>query len=133
MRIWHITAAALVTFGLGCNKSPEGGTPGTDASFKLSLPTSKDVKQGDTESFDASITRGSAFKKDVTLKAEAPDKLGVKLSKGEIKSSEADLKFTITVTPAVDAPIGEHKVTITGTPADGKPTSEFFTVKVTAK
>ncbi len=137
MRVWYTAAAALVAFGLGCNKSPEGGTPGTNASFKLSLPggtsstLAKDVKQGNSESYDASIDRGSDFKKDVKLTvASKPEKIDVKLNKDSIKAGEGDTKFTITVTPAKDAAIGEHEIKITGTPADGQPTSGTFKVKV---
>ncbi len=132
MRVWYITATALLAFGVGCNKSPEGGTPGTNASFKLSLPTSKDIKQGDTESFDASIDRGSELKKDVDLKAEAPAKLDVKLNKSSIKAGDGDTKFSITVTPAKDAPLGDHEIKVTGTPAGGgAATTGSFKVKVT--
>lgn len=133
MRVWHIAAVAVVAFGLGCNKSPEGGTPGTNATFKLSLPTSKDVKQGATEIFDASVERGSDFKKDVKLSvAGKPDKVTVKLSKDAIKAGDGDTKFTITVSPDKDAPIGDHEITISGAPdGGGTPTSQKFTVKVT--
>ena len=132
MRAWLLSAAALVAF-VGCNKSPEGGTPNTKSSFKLSLPTStpmKDIKQGDTATLDASIDRGSEFKKDVKLSVAKPDKIEVKLNKDMVKASE-DTKFTITVAPAKDAALGEHTIKITGTPdGGGEPTSGEFKVKV---
>ncbi|VTR95985.1 Uncharacterized protein OS=Singulisphaera acidiphila (strain ATCC BAA-1392 / DSM 18658 / VKM B-2454 / MOB10) GN=Sinac_1997 PE=4 SV=1 [Gemmata massiliana] len=138
MRVWYIAAAALVAFGFGCNKSPEGGTPGTNASFKIALPglsgspLAKDVKQGDRESYDASIDRGSDFKKDVKLTvASKPEKIDVKLNKESIKAGEGDTKFTITVAPAKDAAIGEHEIKISAAPADGgKATEGTFKVKV---
>ena len=131
MRFWILPVAALVAFMVGCNKSPEGGTPQTDASFKLSLPAgTKDIKQGTAETYDASISRGSAFKKDVKLTVEAPKQLDIKLTKQEIKASDPDTKFAITVTAAKDAPIGEHTIKIVGTPADGSPTAGEFKVKV---
>jgi len=132
MRVWHIAAVAVVAFGMGCNKSPEGGTPGTSATFKLSLPTAKDVRQGATEIYDASVERSSDFKKDVKLSVEGkPDKVTVKLSKDAIKAGDGDTKFTITVSPDKDAPIGNHDIKIVGTPDSGTPTSQTFTVKVT--
>ncbi|AWM38745.1 hypothetical protein GobsT_30590 [Gemmata obscuriglobus] len=133
MRLTYLATAALVAFAFGCNKSPEGGTPNTNASFKLSLPTAKDVKQGNTESYDASVERGSDFKKDVKLSVEGkPEKLTVKLSKDAIKAGDGDTKFTITVTPDKDAPIGKHDVKIVGTPdGGGTPTSQTFSVTVT--
>jgi uncharacterized membrane protein len=132
MRLLTLSLAALVGFVMGCNKSPEGGTPNTKSSFKLSLPPapSKDIKQGDTATLDASIDRGSDFKKDVKLTATAPDKIAVKLSKDTVKASE-DTKFTISVTPAKDAPLGEHVIKVTGTPdGGGDATTGEFKVKV---
>jgi uncharacterized membrane protein len=131
MRHWILPIAAFVGFAVGCNKSPEGGTPQTDANFKLSLPAgTKDIKQGTAETYDASIDRGSAFKKDVKLTVEAPKQLDIKLTKQEIKASDPDTKFSITVTAAKDAPIGEHTIKIVGTPAEGSPTAGEFKVKV---
>jgi hypothetical protein len=133
MRLWILPFAALIGFTVGCNKSPEGGTAGTAASFKLSLPaTTKDVKQGTSETYEGSIDRGSEFKKDVKLKVDAPDKVEVKLTKDTIKASETDTKFSITVTPAKDAPAAEHTIKITGTPdGGGSATVGEFKIKVT--
>jgi uncharacterized membrane protein len=133
MRLWSITIAALVGFAAGCNKSPEGGTPNTSSSFKIALPPmEKDIKQGDRATLDGSIDRGSEFKKDVKLKVEAPPKVDVTLSKDTIKASEGDTKFTLTVAPAKDAPVGEHIVKVTGTPSEGAATVGEFKVKVVA-
>lgn len=135
MRLW-ILPAALVGFLVGCNKSPEGGTPGTNASFKLSLPTDLAklavIKQGTNEIYDGSVDRGSDFKKDVKLKVEGPDKLKVKVEPSEIKASSGDTKFKITVEADKDTPVGEHTIKVTGTPADGSPTTGEFKVKVSA-
>jgi hypothetical protein len=133
MRTWYITSAALLAFVVGCNMSSEGGAPGTHATFKLSLPVSimKDVKQGNTQSFDATMERGSEFKHDVKLSvANNPEKIDVKLSKEMIKATDGDTKFTITVSPAKDASVGEHEIKITGTPDSGQPTTGSFKIKV---
>ena len=134
MRLWILPIAALIGFTVGCNKSPEGGTPGTASNFKISLPaaTVKDIRQGTSESYDGSIDRGSDFKKDVKLKVDAPDKIEVKLNKDTIKASDGDTKFTLTVTPAKDAPVGEHAIKVTGTPDGGAATIGEFKVKVAA-
>ena len=133
MRIWNIIAIALLGCALGCNKSPEGGTPGTNATFTITLPNAKDVKQDNKESFDASITRGSDFKKDVNLSVEAPKNVEVTLNKKKIAAGE-DTKFSITVAPAKDAPLGDATVKVIGTPeGGGTATSQTFTVKVVAK
>jgi uncharacterized membrane protein len=131
MRLWLLPVALVAGLTLGCNKSPEGGTPGTKSSFKLSLPTTtSDIKQDNTRTLDASIDRGSDFKKDVKLTVTKPDKVEVKLSKDTIKASE-DTKFNITVTPAKDAPLGEHSIKVTGTPdGGGEATSQEFKIKV---
>ncbi len=141
MRPWILPIAAVVGFAVGCNKSPEGGTSpnapaGSNATFKVSLPTDvaaiHTIKQGTSESYDGSIDRGSDFKKDVKLKVDAPAKVDVKLSKDTIKASDGDTKFTLIVTPAKDAPIGDHVVKVTGTPESGSATTGEFKIKVTA-
>jgi uncharacterized membrane protein len=130
MRLQTLSVVALALV-VGCNKSPEGGTPNTKSSFKISLPVmTKDIKQGDTLTQEGSLDRGSDFKKDVKLTVTKPDKIEVKLSKDVVKASE-DAKFTITVTPAKDAPLGEHSIKVTGTPeGGGDATSGEFKVKV---
>ena len=136
MRSCYLTAAAVVAFCIGCNKSPEGGTPNTDASFKISLPAvSQDVKKGDTRTVDGTVERGSAFKKDVKLKVESMEKkLDVSLSKETVKAEEKDGKFGIVLKPADDAPLGEYEVKVTATPdGGGTATSQTFKVKVTDK
>lgn len=136
MRLLTLPVVALVGLVVGCNKSPEGGTPGTNASFKLSLPTdlamAKPIKQDTSESFDCSVDRGSDFKKDVKLKVEGPAKLDVKLSKDTVKASDGDTKFNIIVKADKDAPVGDHVIKVTGTPDGGSPTTGEFKVKVTA-
>lgn len=122
----------LLGLVVGCgSKSTEGGTPNSKASVKLSLPQIvKDIKQGDTLTQDASLDRGSEFKKDVKLTVTKPDKIDVKLSKDTVKGSE-DTKFTISVTPAKDAALGEHVIKITGTPeGGGEATVGEYKVKV---
>jgi uncharacterized membrane protein len=134
MRLSLLCAMLLVAGLVGCNHSPEGGTPGTHSNFTLSLPTStpvpKDIKQGDSHTFDAHVNRGSEFKKDIKLTVTKPEKIDVKLTKDVIKASE-DTKFTITVSPAKDAALGEHSINVTGTPEGGGETSTGeFKVKV---
>jgi len=123
--------AAMIGFLTGCNQSPEGGTPNTSSTFKLDLPaTTKDIKQGNSESYDGSLSRGSDFKKDVKLTVTKPEKVDVKLNKDTLKASE-DGKFNITITPAKDAPLGEHTIKVTGTPeGGGTATTGEFKVKV---
>ena len=139
MRLWILPVAALVGFAVGCGKtSQEGGTPNTKDSFTLTVPssavtTAKPIKQDTSETYEGSINRGSDFKKDVKLQVEAPKELDVKLTKQEIKASDGDTRFNITVKAAKDAPVADHTIKITATPADGgKATAEQFKVTVKA-
>jgi len=87
------------------------------------------IKQDNKETVKLSIDRGSDFKKDVKLSVDAPDKIKTELSKSTVKAGD-DANFTITVSPAKDAPLGDHKIKVTGTPDGGSATSVEFTVKV---
>lgn len=124
MRIWYTAAAALIVFGLGCNKSTTGGTTGpggTKETFTFTLPpASQDVKQGETRIVDGTISRGADFKKDIKLKVESPDKkVDVKLKDATVKASDAEGKFSIEVKAEKDAPIAVIEVKVTGTPDGG--------------
>ena len=119
MRIFLSLAALTAVLFTGCQQSSEGGTPGTKANFKIEGPvTGETIKQGEQDTINLSINRGSDFKKDVRLKAEAPDKIKAELSKPMVKASE-DEKFTMNVIVDKDAPIGDHVIKVTGTPEGG--------------
>jgi uncharacterized membrane protein len=126
--------ALMATFTLliaGCNISPEGGSPGTSSSFKISAPSlTTTIKQDNKETVKLSLDRKSDFKKDVKLSVSAPDKVKAELNKDEIKSSEPT-EFTLTISIAKDAALGDHVVKVTGTPeGGGTPTSVDVKVKV---
>lgn len=134
MRLLILPLAVLAFSTIGCNKSPEGGTAGTNSSFTLAAPTVPTVvKQDNKESVKLSLNRGSEFKKDVKLSVAPVDKLKLELNKDVIKASDASpADFTVTVTPAKDAPVSDYKVKVTGTPeGGGTPTAVEFTLKVT--
>ena len=129
-------AAFCATFALApiaCNKSPEGGSPGTDDSFKLAggtIPSA--IKQGDTESVKVSVERGKNFHKSVRLEAKAPDKIHVSLDRNLVKDGESP-DVNLKVHPADEAAAGDYKVTVTGTTDNGSPTNLELTVKVIKK
>jgi hypothetical protein len=134
-RPWLLTGAIVAGFAVGCNKSPEGGTPQSSSSFTIKAPpTATTIKQDNRESVKLTLDRGKEFHKDVKLKVEPADpKIKTELDKDTIKASDASTDFNVNVTPAKDAPVGEHKVKVTGTPeGGGAPTSVEFTVKVAA-
>ena len=142
--------ASLLVIGLatavGCNKTDVGGRDtaktgrgsaiglgGGSDNFKLSLPTgTTTIKQGEKKEVTISIDRGKEFKEDVKVKLTSPSpKLKVSSPEGTIKASEKEMK--VLVEAADDAPLGEHKITVTGTPEHGAEVHGDFTVKVTEK
>lgn len=129
------TVVVLALAPIACNnKSPEGGTPGTSASFKLAGPTiPPTIKQGDKETVKITLDRGRDFKKTVKLEAKGTDKIKVELGKTSVKHDEP-AEVNLTISPSADAPEGDHKVTVTGTPEDGgTATTLDVTVKVDKK
>jgi len=123
-------AAALFALApVACNKSQEGGSPGTKDSFTVSGPTtSTTIKQGNKETVTLTLNRGSDFKKKVSLDVKAPDKVKVTLDKNSVAASEdKDVKMTIDVDK--DAPVGDHMIHVTATPEAG--TATKLDVKLT--
>ncbi len=129
-------AAALAVFALGpvaCNKSPEGGTPGTDDSFKLvggTIPNA--IKTGDSESIKVSVERGKNFHKSVRLEVKSPDKIHASLDRNLVKDGESP-DVNVKVHPTEEAVAGDYKVIVTGTTDNGSPTNLELTVKVIKK
>jgi uncharacterized membrane protein len=114
--------------------SPKGGSVAKDKGFKIDVPTfDTKIKQGETQNVTLSLQRDESFKQDV--------KLEIKLSKGEgitfdpakvtVKASDKP-DVQIKITAPKDAALGEYKVSVTGTPTTGEPTSVEFNVKVIA-
>jgi uncharacterized membrane protein len=123
--------ACVLIVGSGCNTSSSGGSPGTADSFKINAPTiATNIKQGEKEHVKLSLTRGSDFKKTVDLKADAPTGIKVTMVNTRVASGEP-AEFTITVDVDKSAPLGDHKIKITGTPESGNATSVDVPVKVT--
>jgi uncharacterized membrane protein len=126
------TAAALFALtSVACNKSPEGGSPGTKDSFTVSGPTtSTSIKQGNKETVTITLNRGSDFKKKVSLDVKAPDKVKATLDKTSVASGDdKDVKLTIDVDK--DAAVGDHIVTVTATPEAGTATKLDVKLSVT--
>jgi uncharacterized membrane protein len=120
MRITLSLAALAVALVTGCNKSPEGGSPGTRDSFTITGPTlTTNIKQGNKETVKLSLNRGSDFKKDVKLSVtNVPDKVTAKLNKDTIKASEGT-DFALDIEVGKDAALGEHTIKVTGTSEGG--------------
>jgi uncharacterized membrane protein len=123
-----IATAALV----GCKKSEEGGRAGNDT-FKVVVPVMNvDVKQGEVQTARVSVERGAGFKQGVKLEVKAPTGLQVDPDSTMVKPGDkADVQLKITA--AKDAPLGESKIRVKGTPDKGEPAETDFTVTVSAK
>jgi len=123
-------AALFAVSTMGCNKSPEGGSPGTKDSFKVAGPTtSTTIKQGNKETVTLTLDRGSDFKKKVTLDAKAPDKVKVTFDKSSVAPSD-DKTVKMTIDVDKDAPVGDHVIHVSATPESGNATSLDVKVKV---
>jgi uncharacterized membrane protein len=142
---------ALFTMGLlvlvGCNdtKSPPGGPGATGSNqrstalrvgapentFQLDLPNLETtLKQGETKTITIGIMRGKNFDQDVKVEFSEPPK-GVKVTAAHstVKASDKDVQVTIEAAP--DAALGEHAITVSGTPArEGAKTSAQFKIDV---
>jgi uncharacterized membrane protein len=124
-----IAAAAL----MGCTKSSEqGGRAGNDT-FRIGVPAlATDIKQGELQTVRLTLERGAGFKQRVKLEVKAPAGIQVEPSGPTVEPGDkADVQLKITV--AKDAPIGEHKILVKGTPDKGEPTETEFKITVSAK
>ena len=112
--------------------SPKGGSVAKGEGFKIAVPTfDTKVKQGETQTVTIKLQRGESFKQDVKLQIEAAKGISVDPAKVTVKASDKpDVQLMITVPK--DTALGEYKVSVTGTPTTGEPTSVEFNVKVVA-
>jgi len=97
--------------------------------FKLGTPLlSTHIKQGEKKEVTITIDRGDAFKENVQLKLEAPK--GLKVSADNLTIKPGDKESKVFVEADKDAPLGDHAITVTGTPEKGEPTSVPLKVTV---
>ncbi len=110
-----LTAAVAL---VGCKKSPEGGRSGSDT-FKVSVPAmSTTIKQGETQIVRISVDRGAEFKQSVKLVVTAPKGLDVDPSSTTVNlGDKGDVQLTLKADK--DAPLGDQKVAVKGTPGTG--------------
>ena len=136
MKLSYFTHYALIAVFIvsltGCNKSETGGGAG-DETFKLVAPaTSTGVKQGEMQIAKVTVDRGSGFKQGVKLDVKAPAGLQVDPESTTVKAGDsADVQLKITA--AKDAPLGDQKIMVKGTPDQGEAVNVEFNVTVSAK
>jgi uncharacterized membrane protein len=122
---------AMVAFA-GCKKSEEGGMAGNEV-FKVVVPAmGTSVKQGEFQSIKVSIERGAGFKQAVKLEFKAT--AGITVDPGSITVQPGDKgEVQLKITAAKDAPLGDSKIQVKGTPDKGEPATMEITVTVSAK
>jgi uncharacterized membrane protein len=121
----------MVTFGCKSTSERGGGAP-TDQGFKIVVPTSVDIKQGETKTTTVRLNRGDYFKRDVRLTMQVSGQ-GVTVEPAEAvveASQPAEVQVRVSALP--NAALGEYRVNVTGTPEAGVPTSVQFPVQVKA-
>src|ERR1035437_6667906 len=112
-----LIAAAVIGMAalVGCKKSEEGGRAGADT-FRLSVPAlSTAVKQGETQVAQVTVKRSEGFNQAIKLEVKAPTGLQVDLEIATVKPGDKG-DVQVKIMAAKDAPLGEQKVMIKGTP-----------------
>ncbi len=127
-------AALTLLSSTGCrttNVSDKGGVVTLNEQFSITVPAEISLKQGSEVPLNIVLNRGAYFKRDVQLEVKAngvmvtPSSLLVKAS----DKPEIQLKLAATR----EAALGDYRVSVTGTPATGKPAAALVIVKVLAQ
>ena len=123
-----IAASALA----GCTKSSEEGGRAGDDTFRIVVPAmAAGVKQGEKQTVRVVLERGKGFTQTVKLELKAPAGLVVEPKELTVlPGDKGDIQLTTTI--AKDAPIGEHKILVKGTPDKGEATETEFKISVVA-
>ncbi len=129
------TFAMVVTMalaaGAGCQTSGQrGGGAANDEGFKITTPRlDTQLKQGDTQTVTVSVSRDELFKQDVQLAIKSTPGITVTPSTQLVKASDSP-DVQVQLAAAKDAPLGECRVTVSGTPKTGDAASQDFNVDV---
>ena len=133
MKIAIIMMLTLITAS-GCkstNVSSEGGVVPINEQFSITVPTPNTIKQGGNASVIVVLNRGAYFKRDVQLELKTE---GITVTPSSILVKASDMpNVPIQVNVSRDAAIGDYRVSVTGTPDSGAPTSTDFIVQVVAQ
>ena len=128
-----LTVTALAVFALApaaCDRSPEGGTPGTEQTFRLTAaPGATHLKPGEEKLVTVTVRRDDKFTEPVSLKVDSPNK-GLTASTEKGTAEAGDKEVLVRVKADKDATPGDYPVKVTGTPKTGKPTDLNLTVTV---
>lgn len=128
--LFAAAAAAIALSATACNKSPEGGTPGTNQTFSLTTaPGATHLKPGEEKMVTVTVRRDDKFTEPVSLKADSQNK-GVSVDLAKSTAEAGDKEITLKVKADKEATAGDYPVKVTGTPKTGKPTDLNLTVTV---
>lgn len=131
-------AAILVSLTLmtatGCrttNVSGKGGVVTLNEEFSVTVPAESVLKQGADKSIQVVLNRGAYFKQDVELDIKAK---GISVTPSSILVKASDRpEVSLLISASRETALGDYRVTVTGTPATGKPAVALFIVKVLAQ
>ena len=128
--IFSLAIVGLIGCGDTGGKKDDNTKRSETFTFKGPM-TGSTIKQGDKKTVDLTVDRGKEFKQDVALSVDSPPKgISVDLDPKEVKAGDPE-KVTATVSVDKDAPVGDHEVTITAKPKEGK--SATYKLKVTVE
>jgi hypothetical protein len=141
-------AAGLALVPVGCNKSPEGGHPGSGpksngtsdsqsrGTFTISQnalsggPAMTALKKGETKEIELTVKADKEFKGKVSLKADHPDKIKAEVKPSSVELNPgSDVKVHLMVTNDGAAADSNNIIKVTGTPDHGSPTTLDVKVK----
>ncbi|HEX4611885.1 MAG TPA: hypothetical protein VH092_27060, partial [Urbifossiella sp.] len=94
-------------------------------------PGDTHLKLGEEKTVVLTVRRDKNFTQPITLKADSQNaKVSAHMDKTKVDGSDSSV--TLTVKADKDAPSGTHIIKVTGTPAQGQPTSLDVKVDVSA-
>jgi hypothetical protein len=126
-----MSLALAAVAGCSSSSSSRGGVPNQEG-FRISVPNSTtDVKQGEMQTIPVSLHRDDYFKQDVRLEITTTPGISIDPTSVQINASEKP-DTQLRIGASKDAPLGEYRVHVKGTPRTGQPSTAEFNVKVVA-
>jgi len=142
-----VVAAGLALVPAACNKSPEGGHPGSGSrgngaddtnkgTFTISQnaisggPAMTTLKKGETKNIELTVKADKNFKGKVHLTADHPANMKTKLEPATVDlTPNSDVKVQLAVTNDGAAAADSNVIKVTGTPDHGTATTLDVKVK----
>ena len=128
-----IVAVLTLLVATGChttNESSKGGYISVNEEFSLTVPADIALKQGSEVLLNVMVKRGAYFKRDVQLEVKAAG-ITVTPSSVLVKASDKP-EVQLRLAATREAALGDYRLTVTGTPAEGKAATALTIVKVVA-